>query len=263
VRFTLITATYNAQATLLRCLASVASQQQVELQHLVVDGGSSDGTLPLLLQHQQQGSLRLVCSEPDQGVYDAWNKALERITGDWVLFLGADDWLVGPTALSDVAAAIQRLQAENPLQNWPFAAAMTLDPQGHRVGMTPDSRAWRQPDHWIQRWWGSLPLPPHPSLLHSAELFRSGARFDSSYRICADQKLLWLHQCHGRVAWIPVPLTVHSPGGLSQSRRLALRHHQERSRLLRELGRPRPRWIEALLGLRTRLRQLIPQRMFW
>jgi len=117
VRFTLITATYNAQATLLRCLASVAAQQQVELQHLVVDGGSSDGTLPLLLQHQQQGSLRLVCSEPDQGVYDAWNKALELITGDWVLFLGADDWLARPAALGDMAAAIQHLQADNPVRS--------------------------------------------------------------------------------------------------------------------------------------------------
>jgi len=136
VRFTLITATYNAQATLPRCLASVAGQQGVDLEHLVVDGGSWDGTLPLLLQHQQQGSLRLVCSEPDHGVYDAWNKALELITGDWVLFLGADDWLVRPEALGDVAAAIQRLQIANAWQGWPFVAAMTLDPQGRRIGMT-------------------------------------------------------------------------------------------------------------------------------
>jgi len=259
VRFTLITATYNAQATLLRCLASVAAQQGVDVEHLVVDGGSVDGTVSLLVQQQAQGALKLVCCEPDQGVYDAWNKALNLITGDWVLFLGADDWLARPEALGEVAAAIQRLQAASTWQGWPFVAAMTLDPQGRRIGMTAESRAWRKPDHWIQRWRGSLPLPPHPSLLHCAELFRSGARFDSSYRICADQKLLWLHQCPQRVAWIPVPLTVHSPGGLSQSRQQALRHHQERSRLLRELGRPRPRWIEALLGLRARLRQLMPK----
>jgi len=257
VRFTLITATYNAQATLLRCLASVAAQQGVDVEHLVVDGGSVDGTVSLLVQQQAQGALKLVCCEPDQGVYDAWNKALELITGDWVLFLGADDWLARPSALGDVAAAIQRLQTANVWQGWPFVAAMTMDPQGRRIGMTADSWAWRQPDHWIQRWRGSLPLPPHPSLLHSAKLFRAGARFDSSYRICADQKFLWLNHCHELVAWVPIPLTVHCPGGLSQNSRNAVRHHLERSRLLKEIGRGKPAWMNFLTYLYAQTKELI------
>ena len=263
MQFTLITATYNSASTLERCLTSIAGQEQVDLEHLVVDGGSSDGTLALLHKHQKEGELRLVCSEADQGVYDAWNKALHLITGDWVLFLGSDDWLASATTLCDAAAAIQNLQAASPHGDWTFIAGMCLDPQLRRIGKTPRNWAWRQPDHWVQRWRGSLPLPPHPSLLHATELFRAGARFDSKYRICADQKLLWLHQCTQRLVWIAVPITVHSPGGLSQSRGLALLHHQERCRLLQEIGRPRPRWVEWLLGLRARVRQLTPQRMLW
>ena len=214
------------------------------------------------MEHQKHGLLQLVCSEPDEGVYDAWNKAIERITGDWVLFLGSDDWLTGPKALSNAARAIEVLQVTNSKGNWHFMAAACFNSNGKRLGITPQSKAWRQPDHWTQRWRGSLPLPPHPSLLHAAEVFRSGARFDSSYRICADQKLLWLHQCPKRVKWIPVNLTVHNPGGISQSNAHALLHHSERCRLLREIGRVRPFWIEKAIEMRARARQLIATNKF-
>ena len=257
MRFTLITATYNSEATLERCISSVSTQHHTDLEHLVVDGGSNNATMQILMQYQKRGFLQLVCSEPDEGVYDAFNKAIELITGDWVLFLGSDDWLAGPKALSDAAGEINALQATNPKNNWYFMAANSVSPKGKQLGISPQSSAWLQPDHWTHRWRGSLPLPPHPSLMHAAEVFRLGARFDSSYQICADQKLLWLHQCPKRVAWIPVNLTVHSPGGLSQSNAHALLHHRERCRLLREIGRVRPVWIERAIEMKARIRQLI------
>lgn len=262
MRFTIITATYNSETTLKRCIASVAIQSHTNLEHLVVDGGSNDASLQILMQCQKRGLLQLVCSEPDEGVYDAWNKAAERITGDWVLFLGSDDWLAGPEALSDTAEEIKTFQATNLKYNWDFMAAGCVSPNGKRIGISQQSSAWLKPDHWIHRWRGSLPLPAHPSLLHAAELFQSGARFDSSYVICADQKFLWLHQCQKRVAWISINLTVHTSGGLSQNNVHALLHYHERCRLLKEIGRKRPILLEKAIEIGAWLRQLVATNKF-
>ncbi|MCM2332929.1 MAG: glycosyltransferase [Anaeromyxobacteraceae bacterium] len=88
---TVVTVVKNAVAELPRCLESVSRQRYPRLEHLVVDGASTDGTAELL-RRAAGGRLRFV-SEPDQGIYDAMNKAVDLATGDFLLFLGADDLL--------------------------------------------------------------------------------------------------------------------------------------------------------------------------
>lgn len=126
--FTIITATFNAAATVEACIRSVAEQLPaiesadsaslpqsfdirhssfaISLEHLIVDGGSRDGTLEAV-RACAGPALRLVCSEADGGVYDAFNKGLRQATGDLVLFLGADDQLL-PGALQQVTAEFAR-----------------------------------------------------------------------------------------------------------------------------------------------------------
>lgn len=263
MRFTLITATLNSSATLPQCLASVAAQRNVELEHLIIDGGSTDGTLELIRKSEKTSSTRLICSEPDSGLYDAWNKALNHISGDWILFLGSDDWLVNPYSLHKAYIAINFLKSRYSSQDLPFIAGICLGPDGRQSGLTPQSWAWKNPEHWLQRWRGILPLPHHPSILHSANIFKSGARFDESYRVFADKKLLWLHHCNQCVSWINVPLITHNTGGISQNNKSALLRHKELSRLLKEIGRERPIWIESLLGIKAGISQLVPHRTFW
>jgi glycosyltransferase involved in cell wall biosynthesis len=252
VRFTLITATRNSAQTLEQCLQSVRAQRHRDLEHLLVDGGSTDGTMAILTQHHQTGSLRLLCSDPDRSVYDAWNKAFSQISGDWVLFLGSDDWLASPESLAKAATAI----SQHPeAQHCDFVCGHALGIRGERLGLTPSSWAWRHSEHWWNRWRGSLPLPAHPAVLHRASLFADGARFDASYRICADQKFLWQQRFQERHCWIDVALCTHQPGGLSQSQATAALQRQERRRMLAELGRPRPGWIEPLLALKDHLKR--------
>lgn len=254
MRFSLITATRNSARTLERCLQSVRAQRHRDLEHLLVDGGSNDETVAILTQQHQAGSLRLLCSEPDRSVYEAWNKALGQISGDWVLFLGSDDWLVSPDCLAQAAAAI----CQNPqAPQCDFICGHALGSGGERIGMTPSSWAWRHSEHWFNRWRGSLPLPAHPGVLHQASLFTEGARFDASYRICADQKFLWQKGFGESHCWIDVDLCAHQPGGLSQSQATAALQRQERRRMLAELGRPRPGWIEPLLACNDHLKRFI------
>lgn len=100
---TVITPTFNALATLRETLASVQAQCYPEFDHLVIDGGSTDGTVELLKAEADAGRLRFV-SEPDNGLTDAFNKGLRLATGEIVGWLNADD-LYEPGALAAVGAA--------------------------------------------------------------------------------------------------------------------------------------------------------------
>lgn len=96
-KFTVVTVTYNAEQTLERTLQSVASQAYRNIEHLIVDGLSSDGTLSLVQEYAEDNS---VCEhpheirfirEPDNGLYDAMNKAIDNARGDYLVFLNAGD----------------------------------------------------------------------------------------------------------------------------------------------------------------------------
>jgi glycosyltransferase involved in cell wall biosynthesis len=102
VRITIVTVVRNGERTLAACLDSVARQRHPEVEHVVVDGASTDRTLEIIRQRERAG-LRWT-SEPDAGIYDAMNKAVRLATGDFFLFLGADDVL-----LADLTQVASRL----------------------------------------------------------------------------------------------------------------------------------------------------------
>lgn len=101
---TVVTPTFNAAATLEQTLASIRSQRYEPLEHIVIDGGSTDGTVAILQREQEAGRLSFV-SEPDDGLTDAFNKGLSKATADVIAWLNADD-LYRPGALAAVGAAM-------------------------------------------------------------------------------------------------------------------------------------------------------------
>ena len=132
MKISLITACYNSAATIRTCFDSVLSQQDVDLEYIVVDGGSKDGTVSLIQELQSaignreqgtgnredNGSTRSTCStrltfkwlsEPDQGMYDAINKGIKMATGDIVGILNADDMFESENTLAHVAEAFNHV----------------------------------------------------------------------------------------------------------------------------------------------------------
>lgn len=87
-----VTVTWNAASTLEACIDSVVRLKASDIEFVVIDGASTDGTLEIL--ERRSANIDHWLSEPDQGIYDAMNKALDRATGEYVLFLGADDELL-------------------------------------------------------------------------------------------------------------------------------------------------------------------------
>lgn len=91
-KISIIIATYNAENTIKRCIDSIACQKSDEIELLVIDGDSKDKTVDILKSYGN--IIDIFKSEPDKGVYDAWNKALRLATGEWIMFLGADDYFL-------------------------------------------------------------------------------------------------------------------------------------------------------------------------
>ena len=87
----IITLTLNSTTTIERTLLSVANQSFTNIEHLIIDGQSTDGTLELIKRYQLKYNHIKIVSEPDAGIYDAMNKGIKLSTGEWVYFLGSDD----------------------------------------------------------------------------------------------------------------------------------------------------------------------------
>lgn len=99
-RISIITICYNCKDDLQRTLQSVASQRYANKEYIVVDGGSTDGSCELLDAHAAQ--IDVLVSEPDDGIYDALNKGIQRATGEWILCLNAGDVFASDHVLQDV-----------------------------------------------------------------------------------------------------------------------------------------------------------------
>ena len=108
-RFTVITITYNAAKVVEKTLRSVLEQDYEDVEHLIIDGASTDGTLRLVEQYKKQsdesgnGHKVIVKSEPDQGIYDAMNKGLTQAMGDYIVFMNAGDFFPSADTLKEIA----------------------------------------------------------------------------------------------------------------------------------------------------------------
>jgi glycosyltransferase involved in cell wall biosynthesis len=172
-RVSIITAVYNAAPTLEQCLLSVRNQSYRDVEHIVIDGGSTDGSVDILQLHSSQ--LAYWVSEPDSGVFDAWNKGLSRATGEWIAFVGADDVLL-PDAVSKYLTVCGGTEAQyvSSLVRWT------------RPGL-PDKiigRPWSWPA--FQR----KMTTAHVGSLHRFDLFQKYGNYDTSYKYVGDYELL-------------------------------------------------------------------------
>lgn len=179
VQFSVVVAVRDAVATIERCLQSVEDQQEVHVELLVVDGGSTDGTLAVLDRHAK--GMTWWMSRPDGGIAEAWNRALERAGGRWVLFLGADDYLWSSRAL---ASALPHLDALDPQLCVAYGRVHVVDAEGRVVRSV--GAPWEESRAEIRR----RMAIPHQATFHRRELFDRVGRFDTSYRICSDYELL-------------------------------------------------------------------------
>lgn len=174
-RLSIIIATWQAASTLERCLESIVSQDFEDWELLIADGNSTDGTVDLIRKYESH--IAWWESADDDGIYDAWNKALGRARGEYVCFLGADDVWSESDSLARLFEA---------------AGGKDYDLITSR-GLFFDSsngKSFQFGSAWNYRRLGRYMVVCHPGLLHRRELFLSHGLFDTRYRIAGDLDFL-------------------------------------------------------------------------
>jgi glycosyltransferase involved in cell wall biosynthesis len=225
--FTIITSTLNAMDSVERCIESVSAQTFDNYEYIVVDGASTDGTAEFLNSHKELFSVLI--SEPDTGIYNAWNKALKHARGEWILFLGADDILADPEVLRDTEEFLKKTQASDGIV---YGDLMLVSQKAgkdrERLHIPPEKIGRRSFLDLIPS------IPPHPAVFHNKKVF-SDFSFDESYRIAADSKLLLsvLAREKAPVLYFPRIINRMTVGGVSS--KIGATTFFEELRLLREL----------------------------
>ncbi len=192
MKFSVVTASFNSAGTLGRCLESVRGQGG-SVEHIVVDGGSSDGTLEIL-----NASGVKFTSEPDSGVYDAFNKGLRMAQGDVLSFLGSDDFY-----LDGALKLVEGAFAANP-------GALCV----HGNIMVGQREV--RPAKGFASLGGARLL--HPATFMKRELFDSLGGFDVQFKIAADLDLFLRARKLCGFSHLDRPLTSFSLGGMSTVR---------------------------------------------
>ena len=225
MKISVITATYNAGATLADCLRSVAAQSHPDVEHWVIDGNSTDGSQAIVEAHRP--GLAGFVSEPDSGIYDALNKGIRHATGDVVGFLHADDVYGDGDALSAVAAAF-----DDPAVEAVYGDLTYVD----RTDTAKVIRYWKagacSRERLAQGW-----MPPHPTFYVRRSVYERYGGFDTRYRIAADYDSIvrFLFVAGIRTAYIPRVLVCMRVGGVSnRSLRTIARKSMEDLEIMRK-----------------------------
>ncbi len=243
---TVVVATHNNMETVQQCIDSVALQTYPDKELIIIDGGSTDGTVDLLKANQQV--IAYWVSEPDRGIYHAWNKGLTRAGGDWICFLGADDHFWDRYVLTKMAEELAKLPVEIRVA---YGQIMLLSGAGE--GLYAIGEPW---ERLKQRFLKSMCIP-HPGMMHRRSLFEQHGGFDESFRIAGDYELLLRELKTTDAAFIPSLVTVGMRQGRGESSHptATLRVLQETRRAQRMHGQrlPSRSWLFSVTKVYLRL----------
>lgn len=204
LRFSIITVTWNAATHLEKCIQSVAAQSCPDHEYIIVDSASTDGTQALVERHR--ATVTQFVSEPDDGIYDAMNKGIARARGDYLLFLGADDYLYDRDVLCDAT----RFLAENREVDFAYGNIEVREADGTKTVFRPPP-----PEDALEFMvCGCL---PHQASFARRDIFDRLGRFDLRYKVAADYDwfLRVLGSPESRVRYFNRIITSYFSEGLS------------------------------------------------
>ena len=224
MKISVVTAVWNRAATVGGAIDSVSAQTHPHIEHLVIDGASTDGTLAEVEARRSPGMV--VVSEPDRGIYDALNKGLARSTGEVVGLLHSDDFFADARVIERIAATFADPAIDAVYGDLDYVSA------GDPARIIRHWRAGEATPARLRRGW----MPPHPTLFVRRHVFETHGAYDTRYRIAADYDavLRWFGTAAITSAYIPEVLVKMRVGGESNaSLAKILRKSREDYRALR------------------------------
>ena len=249
----IVVATLNTARVLPRCLASLREQSFRDFEVIVMDGGSTDGTVEIL--RRSGDTVTEWRSAPDTGIYNAWNKALPLAKGEWLCFLGADDWLWDRDALARMAS---HLRTAAPRHRAVYGQIRQLDGEGRLIDELGEP--WQD----FKGRFRSHACLPHPGLMHHRSLFETHGRFDERFKLAADYEFLLRELATRDALFVPAVTVGVGWGGRTTTPENFVASMRETEAALRMHGLRPPalRWgyWKFLAYFYARLRTLIGER---
>ncbi len=228
MKVSLITVCYNTASVIRTALESVLAQKGVNLDYIVVDGGSTDGTVDIIKYYAPKfaGRLRWI-SEPDGGMYDAINKGVRMAQGDIIGILNADDRLEDDRTLAYVESSF------GPGVDCVFGDIRFVRGESLETVRYYSSRRWRP---WMHNWGY---MPAHPSVYVRREVFERVGGYQQGYDISADFEWMVRLLCRKRVPYRYMPrciVTMRLGGRSTSGFRAMLKLNSENVRANRANG---------------------------
>ncbi|MGP4846102.1 glycosyltransferase family 2 protein [Marinobacter sp. 1Y8] len=205
-KVSIITVCFNSDTTIRDTLNSVRAQSFLNIEHIIVDGGSSDRTMDIVTEFQ--GGLGPVVSEPDKGLYDAMNKGVGMASGDIIGILNSDDFYES----DDVIEAVVGVFLKDPNLDMVFGDVVFVNPPDlctvtrfYRAG---HFRPWKLRFGW---------MPPHPATFVTRAVYERHGRYRLDMKISADYEMFvrWLRKGTLKYRWIDQVIVRMRAGGVS------------------------------------------------
>lgn len=229
MRVSIITVVFNGEDTIEDTILSVASQTYDDIEHIIIDGASTDQTMDII--NRYAGKIAVVVSEPDQGIYDAMNKGITLATGEIIGFLNADDVYADKRVVETIADIFKTSDAEGCFGDLVYV---------RRNDLSKVVRHW-QSGHYKKNAFSMGWMPAHPTFFAKSRVYKRYGGFDLSYKLAADFELLarLIGRHNIKTFYVPKVLVKMRLGGVTnKSITNVLRQNIEIYRALKSNGLP-------------------------
>lgn len=248
MKISIVTIAYNSAATIEATLQSVVSQDYPDIEYIVIDGGSSDGTQAIVERYLDH--IAHFSSEPDRGIYDAMNKGVRAATGDFIGILNSDDFYANTSVISDVVKTLQ----SNPDCHGLYADLVYVNrEQTDRV-----VRYWKAGEFdrkRFRRGW----MPPHPTFFVARKAYEEFGLYSLDLKSAADYELMlrFLYKHGLPCCYLPQIITHMRVGGesnVSLKNRLRANREDRKAWIMNGL---RPAWYTLTLKPISKIGQFL------
>jgi glycosyltransferase involved in cell wall biosynthesis len=207
LKISIITVVFNGVKTIDSCIKSVLGQDYPNIEYVIIDGNSTDGTQEAIAAYGNK--ITRFLSEPDKGIYDAMNKGINLVTGDVVGILNADDFYSTSSVISDVVKSIQSNSTQGCYGNLEYVAA-----ENESIVKRKWVAGEYKENSFLNGW-----MPPHPAFFLSKECYTKFGNFRLDLGSAADYELMlrMIHKAGIKISYIPKVLVKMRMGGVSNS----------------------------------------------
>ncbi len=203
MKVSLITTSFNSEKTIEDCIASIAAQNYNDIEHIIIDGDSSDKTMEIVKKNRS--TISKIISEPDHGPYDAFNKGINTSTGDLIGFLHSSDYFFSNNIISKIVETLKKTTTDSIY--------------GDLVYVNNDKeivRSWTaggyKKNNFLYGW-----MPPHPTFFVKRKIYEKFGLFELNFGSAADFELMlrFLYFNSVTTSYLPEKITCMRVGGLS------------------------------------------------